>query len=139
MRFGSEMLQGKDKNTRPSKGSPQQQQNFFLGDLSQICLSTHTPTPGFLGVLGERKVKFGSKRAIFGVIWGGFEGFGPCLGVSHPTHPHLGEISQKKRFFLAASLKHLNLWSGLKSHPNSTLEGELFQEYLFSFFPKLKL
>ena len=50
-------------------------------------------------------MKFGSKKAIFGVIWGGFEVFGPCLGVSHPTHPHLGEISQKKRFFfLAASL-----------------------------------
>ena len=22
---------------------------------------------------------------------GGFEGFGPCLGISHPTHPHLGK------------------------------------------------
>merc|ERR1712173_12216 len=55
---------------------------------------------------GVRKVKFGSKRAIFGVIWEGFEGFGPCLGVSHPTHPHLGEISQKKNgFFLAAPLR----------------------------------
>ena len=53
-------------------------------------------------------MKFGSKRAIFGVIWGGFEGFGPCLGDSHPTHPHLGEISQKKPgFFLAAPLKQL--------------------------------
>ena len=62
-------------------------------------LWTNPPTPGFLWDLGERKVKFGSKRAIFGVIWGGFEGFGPCLGVSHPTHPHLGEISQKKPFF----------------------------------------
>ena len=50
-------------------------------------------------------MKFGSKRAIFGVIWGGLEGFGPCLGISHPTHPHLGEISQKKTvFFLAAPL-----------------------------------
>ena len=44
-------------------------------------------------------MKFGSKKAIFGVIWGGFEGFGPCLGISHPTHPHLGEISQKNFFF----------------------------------------
>ena len=44
-------------------------------------------------------MKFGSKKPIFGVIWGGFEGFGPCLGISHPTHPHLGKISQKKRFF----------------------------------------
>ena len=44
-------------------------------------------------------MNFGSKKAIFGVILGCFEGFGPCLGISHPTHPHLGEISQKKRFF----------------------------------------
>ena len=71
--------------------------------------SVYPPTPGFLWDLGVRKVKFGSKRAIFGVIWGGFEGFGPCLGVSHPTHPHLGEISQKKNgFFLAASLTGLS-------------------------------
>ena len=51
-------------------------------------------------------MKFGSKRAIFGVIWGGFEGFGPCLGVSHPTHPHLGEISQKKRVFFGSPPYH---------------------------------
>ena len=44
-------------------------------------------------------MKFGSKKAIFGVIWGGFEGFEPCLGISHPTHPHLGKISQKNVFF----------------------------------------
>ena len=47
-------------------------------------------------------MKFGSKRAIFGVIWGGFEGFGPCLGISHPTHPHLGEISPPKKVFFDA-------------------------------------
>ena len=35
------------------------------------------------------------------MIWGGFEGFGPCLGISHPTHPHLGEISQKTFFWRA--------------------------------------
>ena len=29
-------------------------------------------------------MKFVSKNAIFGVIWGDFEGFGPCLGISHP-------------------------------------------------------
>ena len=45
-------------------------------------------------------MKFGSKKAIFGVIWGGFEGFEPCLGISHPTHPHLGKISQKNVFFI---------------------------------------
>ena len=49
-------------------------------------------------------MKFGSKRAIFGVIWGVFEGFGPCLGVSHPTHPHLREISQKKKQFNAGRI-----------------------------------
>ena len=40
------------------------------------------------------------EKAIFGAILGGFQGFGPCLGFSHPTHPHLGEISQKKFFLL---------------------------------------
>ena len=39
------------------------------------------------------------KEAIFGVIWGCFEGFGPCLGISHPTHPHLGKLSEKQCFF----------------------------------------
>ena len=68
-------------------------------------------------------MKFGSKKAIFGAIWGGdFEGFGPCLGISHPTHPHLGKISQKKTFyFLAASLR-LNyenfVFKFIKSHQN---------------------
>ena len=49
-------------------------------------------------------MKFGSKRAIFGVIWGGFEGFGPCLGISHPIHPHLVKISQKKCFFTPSQI-----------------------------------
>ena len=75
-----------------------------------MCLPNHPPTQGFLRDLGKRKVKFGSKKAIFAVIWGGFEGVGPCLGISPPTHPHLGKISQKKRnFFLAASL----IWHGV--------------------------
>ena len=60
------------------------------------------PTPGFLWDLGNQKVKFGSEKAIFGAIWGGFEGFGPCLGISHPNHPHLGKISQKKTFFFGS-------------------------------------
>ena len=93
------------------KGS--QKNPFFLGDLSQICL----PTPGFLWDLGKGKVKFGSKKAIFGVIWGGFEGFVPCLGISHPTHPHLRKISQKKRnLFLAASLICLLCFTLLSRH-----------------------
>ena len=82
------------------KESCQKKHVFWGGYLSQICLPTHpAPTPWFLWDLGKRKVKFGSKKAIFGEIWGGFEGFGPCLGISHPTHPHLGKI-------LAASLKN---------------------------------
>ena len=36
------------------------------------------------------------ENAIFRYL-GGFEGFGPCLGISHPTHTHLGAVSQKKR------------------------------------------
>ena len=32
------------------------------------------PTPGFLWDLGERKVKFRSKKAIFRLIWGGLSG-----------------------------------------------------------------
>ena len=31
-------------------------------------------------------MKFGSKKAIFGAIWGVFEGFGPCLGSSFPRY-----------------------------------------------------
>ena len=58
---------------------------FVLGDLSQFCLSNHLPTPGFLWYLIIwllRKVKFGSKKAIFGVIWGDSTLFG-----NQPPHP----------------------------------------------------
>ena len=40
---------------------------------------------------GEIQVEKGVVICFF------FEGFGPCSGISHLTHPHLGEISQKKR------------------------------------------
>ena len=40
---------------------------------------------------------------LVGVIWEGFEGFGPFFGNKTPQPPHLGEISQKKTvFFLDA-------------------------------------
>ena len=42
--------------------------NVFFG-ISFPNLFTHPPTPGFLWDLGKRKVKFGSKKAIFGAIW----------------------------------------------------------------------
>ena len=73
----------------------------FFWDILPKCV--YPPThPRVFVRFGKRKVKFGSKKAIFGVIWGGFEGFGPCLGISHPTHPHLGKISQKKTFFFGS-------------------------------------
>ena len=75
-------------------------------------------------------MKFGSKKAIFGVIWGGFEVFGPCLGVSHPTHPHLGEISQKKTgFFFGSPPKD---FAGQTIGQYSTAQGQIF----FSFSPR---
>ena len=40
-------------------------------------------------------MKFRSKKSIFGVIWGGIEGDGPCLGVRH-----IWEKSPKKIRFL---------------------------------------
>ena len=56
-------------------------------------------------------MKFGSKKAIFGVFFV-VEGFGPCLGISHPTlgvggwatHLHLGKNSQKTFFWEEAPL-----------------------------------
>ena len=43
-------------------------------------------------VFGEIRVE----NAIFGVIWGGFEVFGPCLGISHPHPPTFGKDLPKK-------------------------------------------
>ena len=52
---------------------------------------------------GEIRVEKGDFQGDLG---GGFEGIGPCLEISHPTHPHLGKISQKKNaFFFIPSLK----------------------------------
>ena len=72
-----------------------------------------SPSPSIMCVLiiiaiPGQKVKFGSKKTIFGVIWGGFEGFGPCLGIRHPPTHVWENFPQKKRcFFWAASLIHL--------------------------------
>ena len=75
--------------------------NPFFWDI--FPKSVYPPThPRVFVRFGKQKVRFGSKKAIFGEIWGGFEGFGPCLGISHPTHPHLGKISQKNTFFFGS-------------------------------------
>ena len=53
---------------------------------------------------GEIRVE----KGYLWVLWGGFEGFGPCLGISHP---HLGKISPKKTFFLFDSFPN---WSAFR-------------------------
>ena len=58
---------------------------FFFGK-SFPNLFTHPPTPGFLWDLGNQKVKFGSKKAIFGVIFL-FRGFDLVWeSATPPTH-----------------------------------------------------
>ena len=57
---------------------------------------THPPTPKFLWYLGKRKVKFGSKKAIFG----------PCLGIS-PHPPTFGKTFQKKSFQTLAIVRYV--------------------------------
>ena len=68
----------------------------FFGEsfTKSVYPSTHPRVFVRLGeTKGENWVEKGDFRGDF------FEGFGPCLGISHPTHPHLGKISQKKFFF----------------------------------------
>ena len=48
---------------------------------------------------GRKKGKIQVEKGDFQGDLGVYEGFGPCLGISHTTHPHLGEISQKNVFF----------------------------------------
>ena len=55
------------------------------------------------------KVKFGSKRAIFGVIWGGFEGFGNQPPGTQPTH--IWERSSKKNLFFWTPSLRIIWWS----------------------------
>ena len=63
---------------------------------------------------GKTKGEIWVKKGDFRGNLGGFEGFGPCLGISRPTHPHLGKISQKNGFFwqlplLLFAIAELNL------------------------------
>ena len=72
---------------------------FFFGR-SLPNLFTNPPTPGFLWDLGERRVKFGSKKAIFGVIWGGLD----LVWESATPPTHIWERPPKKTFFFTPSL-----------------------------------
>ena len=75
---------------------------------------THPPQ-GFCEIWENKRTNLGQK-AIFGVIWVLFEVFGPCLGINHPTHPHLGKLSQIKPNFWGAPLIVICHWLYNDSH-----------------------
>ena len=68
-----------------------QKKEFFLGR-SFPNVFTHPPTQGFLRDLGKRKLKFGSKKAIFAVI---LRGLG-LVWESATLPTHIWERSPKK-------------------------------------------
>ena len=83
------------------------QKSLFLGKFSQVSEPTHPPQ-GFVRfgkTKGDLWVKKGDFRGDLCVCF--FEGFGPCLGIRHPTHPHLGILSKKTQCFLDG---FPNLW-----------------------------
>ena len=69
-----------------------QKKRFFWRSLPNLF--SHQPTPGFLWDLGEQKLKFGSKKAIFGVICF-FRGLDLVWKSATPP-THIWEKSQKK-------------------------------------------
>ena len=79
----------------------------FFGDLSQMCLPTH---PRVFVKFGKTKGEIRVKNCgMIWLFWGG-----PCLGISHPTHPHSGKLSQKSLFLHPPSLSNLrSCWVGL--------------------------
>ena len=69
----------------------------FFGDLSQMCLPTH---PRVFVKFGKTKGEIRVEKGNFRGDLGGFGGVWTLFG----NHPHLGKISQKKRFFLRLPL-----------------------------------
>ena len=69
-----------------------QKKRIFLGEIFPKCV--YPPTQGFLRDLGKRKVKFGSKKAIFAVI---LRGLG-LVWESATLPTHIWEKSTKKSF-----------------------------------------
>ena len=92
----------KPKNTSDVREAAKKEEVFFW--ISFPNLFTHPPTPGFLRDLGKRKVKFGSKKGIFGAIWFFFLGVWTLFGNQPPHPPTFGKDIKKNVFFLAASL-----------------------------------
>ena len=66
---------------------------FFLGDLSQICLSTH-PSQGLCEIWENKRWNSGKKEAIFGVIWF-FWGVWTLFGNQPPHPPTFGKTFPK--------------------------------------------
>ena len=75
---------------------------LFFG-ISFPNLFTQPPTPGFLWDLGEQKVKFGSKKSIFGVIF--FRGL-DLVWESATLPPTFGRNLPKNGFYFGG----LPLW-----------------------------
>ena len=67
-----------------------QKRRIFLGEIFPKCV--YPPTQGFLRDLGKRKLKFGSKKAIFAVI---LRGLG-LVWESATLPTHIWERSPKK-------------------------------------------
>ena len=82
------------------------------------------------GEIRVEKGDFRVEKGDFRVIWVGFEGFGPCLGISHPTHPHLGEDPQKNIVF-TPSINHCFKWPIVLIQNSSFTTKNILPEYLF--------
>ena len=86
---------------------PKKKPVFFGRSLPNLF--THPPTPGFLWDLGDRKVKFGSKKAIFGVIWGVLRGLDLVWESATPP-THIWKRYPKKNFFFWGSFPKWKAW-----------------------------
>ena len=78
------------EGSRPKK-------RVYLGKFSQMCEPTHPPR--VIVRFGKTK---GEIRVEKGDFWGILRGLDLVWELA--THPHLGEISPQKKFFLGPSL-----------------------------------
>ena len=84
--------------------------NVFFWDI--FPKSVYSPThPRVFVRFGKTKGEIWVEKGDIRGNLGGFVGFGPCLGISHPTHPHLGKISQKNVFFIPSLKRLWSLWN----------------------------
>ena len=74
-----------------------------------MCLPSHPPQ-GFCEIWENKRWNLGQKRRFSG--W-----FGAVLslGISHPTHPHLGKLSQIKPFFYSSPNGYWTLSFAIKT------------------------